>query len=366
MLSLILICFRRPIQLEKTLESISSQTTQPDELILMEDGDDGGITATLAKKFKAKHIQSPRPEELSYGNMSKVRNIAWRFAQGDVIGIQGSELIYESKNAIEELVKNLQPDSITTPCVKNLDKNGNLSFPPWYTHPSIGSFFGDGPHFLHKKTLEKIGGWEEQFIGYGFDDGFFDLCCQKQNIKRIRLDNIIAAHQWHERGEHEIISFATRSLFCLLESEINEGLRPPVANSGSFVTKSNSQSELNQKLMSSARELYSRCQSNIKWRTEYRVWHDCIRFMDWATLPFLDKTFDLIGQIRNQTEDFTKDHLAGYLLLDSAWAFGRALQIQRDQDIRWLSHKDRCFNIHMAWAAKAVERANKFCHWQTE
>lgn len=358
MLSLIFICYRRPKLLRNSLESVNRQTLRPDEIILMEDGDDGGETAAIAKEFGAKHIQRPRPDFPLFGNLPAVRNMAIKSASGDYICIQDSEIRYQTDTALEEMMKSATSlDGISQPLVLNLDEDGSVNkIYGWYSKEA--AYFGGGPFLGKKDYFLKIGGWEEQFQGYGFDDHFFLLCLRKNNILYFHA-NAIAEHQWHIRVPHEITGFANRSLIFLYEQEIEQGIRPAVANYGPPVTQAFTEETFFEYIREIGYELDRRTRhANIPWRASYCNWHNTQEGKYWSDI--IHPTFDIIGVCRNQKDEpDTKDHIAAYLYADATWAIAQAKMIEYDSDARWNSHKDRLIGIHKAWATAALQKAKK-------
>ncbi len=130
-LSIIMASYRRAPQLSKTLESISIQTRQPHEIIVAEDGYDGGATEKVCSSWETKGLpvqylcRKNRPK-MSYSNPAVPKNIGIRRATGEILIIQCPEVMYATPHDIENLVGPVEKDealSLYAPC-NSLDAKG--------------------------------------------------------------------------------------------------------------------------------------------------------------------------------------------------------------------------------------------------
>lgn len=77
----------------------------------------------------------------------------------------------------------------------------------------------------------EVGGYEENFYGYGFEDGFLFYILRKNGWSIEYVESAVCAHQWHERTKYEpVTGYANRSLLNILTMEIEDGTRLPLAN----------------------------------------------------------------------------------------------------------------------------------------
>jgi glycosyltransferase involved in cell wall biosynthesis len=237
--TIILCCYNRARQLDRTLESIAAQDYTDVDTIVVEDGNDGR-TEEIARKWGAIYIHHERADEWpTFQSISLIRNIGIRAAQTPVIILQDAEMMYENKDAVSNLIGSLwvqrlgnSPDKmVAAGMVKSLDRWG--AFERWFTHPTYcPNSAGGSPRAMMRQTVLEMGGFEERFFGYGFEDNYFTwLMLKKTSL--VYIPSVVAAHQWHEPtgGAYEpITGSSNEALVHRLTSEISWHAMPPVAN----------------------------------------------------------------------------------------------------------------------------------------
>ncbi len=231
--SIILSCYRRGKQLRKTLESIESQDMKP-EIIVVEDGDDG-ITQTIAREFGAKFFRKKRADLPAFQNPSRVHNIGIRQATGNVVILQGGEVKYETKTkAVSRLVEMAASGPYyVSPLVASRDRDGK--FLEWYSHPSDGSRAGWIINFclaVQRKYLMAIGGFEESYTGYGFEDSQLMFCLEQSKLKAKYDETIVATHQWHSRDNYNFTYPEGQQQYDAFVANVIAGAIPPQSNLG--------------------------------------------------------------------------------------------------------------------------------------
>lgn len=235
--SIVLSAYNRAQQLEKTLDSIQMQRYPgPIEVIVVEDGQDGQ-TEWIARRHQAKYIRKVRPNLPVFQNPSRVHNIGIKAAQNEIVILQGAEVRYTSPTDVANLVAPVIDDPITaaTACVQSLNKNGDME--EWYVHPSEGRRAGWIVNFclaLKRERLLRISGFEESFIGYGFEDDYFMHCLRLSGVRFEYARNVVVQHQWHDRSQYDLgiaedYSAGHRRLLQL-KNDIEQGRRKPIAN----------------------------------------------------------------------------------------------------------------------------------------
>jgi glycosyltransferase involved in cell wall biosynthesis len=236
----------REKQFEQTLLSIERQHyAGPLELIVVEDGDDGGVVARMCQRFGARHIQKIRgaaetsgrhqywTKNPPFGNLPILRNTGIQAAQNDVIIFQDAEVRHDN-NVIEELAMSVidSPNLLVNCKMKMMAEDGVKWH--WRSHPTeppcpmwmhIGT-----PNAIRRDFILRMGGFEELFAGYGYDDDYFFYQIRKQGITKFS-DQAEATHLWHPGIPYDYpTGRANRAICARLNHETNAGLRPPTAN----------------------------------------------------------------------------------------------------------------------------------------
>jgi glycosyltransferase involved in cell wall biosynthesis len=230
MISIVMTSYNRANLLKKTLPTITAQHTEEQvEVVVVEDGDDGGLTRDVCRSYPdlVRYVQRKRRPELVYANPAPVINIGLRAARGDYIIVQNAECMHMDLDVIEQLISPLRKDPrvVTFANVAALDPNGN--FQQWYTHLS----FSPRPFFFcgaaTRECFYKLRGMEESFVGYGYDDDYFGWLLTMNGFKYMFTDALVN-HQWHtQTGAPGLDS--NRAHFDVLIKEIMEGA-PPISN----------------------------------------------------------------------------------------------------------------------------------------
>lgn len=200
--SICMAAYKRAPLLRITLESIRRQDADDVEIVVCEDGDDGGWTRSVCEKFGAKYFQRKRRPDQPYSNPAIPTNIAIRQATGELLILQNPECRHAADDVIEKLTAPHRSDRrlAVFATVEALQENG--SHWQWYCHP----LFRRAPYFFCGSVLREnvieAGGFDEDFGrgtgGYGFDDDFFSLCLAKRGVLFQFRDDIPVKHQWHE------------------------------------------------------------------------------------------------------------------------------------------------------------------------
>lgn len=232
--SIVLSCYKRGKQLRKTLESIRDQKYPGRlEVIVVEDGNDG-ITDTIAREYNAIYYRKQRTDLPAFQNPSRVHNIGIKRATGDVVILQGGEVMYETQpHAITKLVELATLPYYVSPVVKSLNSEGR--FDEWYSHPREGDRAGWIINFclaVQRDYLIAVGGFEESYTGYGFEDDQLIYCLRKLGLGAKYAEDVVVAHQWHSRSNYNFEYPEGLSQFNGFIADVNRGLRHAVSNFG--------------------------------------------------------------------------------------------------------------------------------------
>lgn len=231
--SIVLSCYRRGLLLRKTLESIRRQNIDP-EIIVVEDGDDGK-TEFVARDAGAKYFRKDRADLPAFQNPSKIHNIGIKQATGKVVVLMGGEVKFETiPNGLADLVAPVFRDDtmLTTPLVQGLDEHGK--FANWLVHPSEGERAGWIINFciaLRRGKLFQIGGFEEAYSGYGYEDDQLMFSLRRIGVVPTYVPSVLVSHQYHTRKNYEFGNPEGKAQFEAFLRQVAEGC-PPVANVG--------------------------------------------------------------------------------------------------------------------------------------
>lgn len=234
--SIVLPLWNRTALLKKTLVSIFCQKDLPKlEIIVVEDcpPDDSG--KQLCEFFGEKIVYCRRYRDIKrYSNVGAVYNIGIRQATGDILIMQSAECKYETPTGIADLVAAIEGDELASavPLVQSVDHAGR--FIEWYCHPREGGrpgWAGMFAHAIHREQVLKVGGYDEAFQGYGFDDDLLLYRLKKNGVKPRHVESVLVTHQWHPRycgtDERE-----NKKIYLAKIEAVESGREPNVAKPG--------------------------------------------------------------------------------------------------------------------------------------
>lgn len=233
--SIVMSSYKRANLLRVTLASIERQRYSNLEVVVCEDGYDGGWTKAVCEGFGARYfLRSDRPDQ-PYSNPAIPTNIAIQQARGEIIIIQNPECRHAGPDVIERLVApHLRNDKLAVMAtVRQMSRDGNPM--QWYCHPvhrPVPYFFCGS---IRKKPVLEAGGFDEDFGrgvgGYGYDDDFFAFCLARQDVSFQFRDDIPVEHQWHEGTDCYGLQ-SNKDLFDSKIRDVMDGNVEGVANAG--------------------------------------------------------------------------------------------------------------------------------------
>lgn len=236
--SVVLSCFRRAQLLYNTLQSIREQGYSPLQLIVVEDGYDGGGTSAVATRFEAEYYcRRNRPDGPGFQNPARIHNIGIRKAKNDIVILQGGEVRWTQKDGIRQLIQPIEErcgHTVSTfPLCRSLDPQGH--FLEWYMHPREGERSGWQINFCQaasRKALLNIGGFDEDFTGYGHEDDDFEFRLRRSGVEFQWAPNVTVEHQWHTREKYDCSNEAGKNLANDKRRRIEMGEKSFTANEG--------------------------------------------------------------------------------------------------------------------------------------
>ena len=199
--SIVMSAYNRAHLLNSTLETIRTQTRRPDQIVVVEDGDDGGKTESVCLRHKDLGLpidfyrRHNRPDR-AFSNPAIVRNIGIKRATGDILIIQEPEVKYTAPTDIEKLVAPVEQISCLSmfaPC-RALKEDGSEGI--WYGDPATPRFT-ESCHAVRRAHVMAIGGYDENFIGYGREDDDFLWRLNFFGVHYRWAKDVLVIHQWH-------------------------------------------------------------------------------------------------------------------------------------------------------------------------
>lgn len=231
-ISIVMTAWNRAALLERTLRSLNMHAGI--EVIVVEDGNEGGATRLAIDEFSIRngnafYLNLPRPS-IPYRNPAKPINVGIKAARGEYVILQNAECEHAAPDVIERLIEPIRcdPNVATFAQVQALGPNRQPG--PWYCHKQ----YSPRPYFfcgaLRRDWFLRLGGMEESFEGYGWEDDYFAFCMQVHGI-RFEFTDAPVWHQWHPSTGCPGLE-SNRARFDELVRRITMSEIPPVANPG--------------------------------------------------------------------------------------------------------------------------------------
>lgn len=231
-ISIVMTAYKRHKQLEKTLESIRTQTRKPDQIVVVEDGYDGGVTqgvciAAKNEGLPVEYYSRKHRPNLNYSNAAIPKNIGIKKATGDILLIQCAEVRYTSPNDIANMVRPVEENEEVSACAycHALDAEGQ--FLQWYAGPErCAGWFLDFCQCIRRDKVLAIGGFDEDYTSYGLEDDDFAMRLRKSGIKYQWVPEVLVQHQWHPHfnaDSEPTLSVRAEARFKSKKQAIEEG-----------------------------------------------------------------------------------------------------------------------------------------------
>lgn len=211
--SLVLATYKHASYLDRTLYSLLMQTRRPDQIVIVEDGDDdNGATLEICEKWKSQlpveHYRRVNRPKLVYSNQAIPLNCAIKKATGDILLLHDDACLFTRPTDIENLVRPVEENSNVTTyaVVMHLDMTGNNPSVEFKDANGIPTFFNYRGQAIRREVVLAMGGIEESWIGYGGDDcNFRDRLVRWNSGSMIsrRVFESVIHHQWHPWGRSE-------------------------------------------------------------------------------------------------------------------------------------------------------------------
>jgi len=213
--SVIVPTYNRDELLQHGLKSLRSQSLDAEIIVVDDGGSHPSTTRKHCETYGARYIRLESPDRRV---PSVPINAGVRAATGDIIVLTCPEIYHLQPDTLSLLVEPLYiNDTIHTTC-KGWDDSGavltavrNGETVSAQIYKNMGVLQTDFPFFLalHKKHFEAIGGYDEGYLGWGFEDYDFITRIQAHGLhKKVTGAEII--HLSHERfNDAELLKLNT-------------------------------------------------------------------------------------------------------------------------------------------------------------
>lgn len=228
LVSIVMTSRQRARQLEITLASLLEQTYKRLQAIVVEADFDGGETRNICKEFNVEYYLR---ENEADRRTSVANNIGIRRATGEIIVLQCAEIKHDTPDTIEKLIAPIiaDPGVSTFPMV--LDLNAQGCKVGWKHHPlTHPNCFITFCQAFSRASVYAIGGFDENYVGWGFEDNDFNFRLQYAGVK-CRFVDAVVAHQWHETFP-PVEASQSESYYHARLAAIKAGTETVVANQG--------------------------------------------------------------------------------------------------------------------------------------
>lgn len=230
--SVVITTYGRANLLEKTLASLRGQRYNDFEIVVVEDGFDGGMVRAHCSIYSARYYQRKRRPDVDFSNPAPVFNIGIKKSRNDILILQHGEVKHLQGDSVERLIAphRTHPSMVLFAAVLDTDEQGNDT--KWLCHDK----FARRPYYycasIRRDTVMKLGGMEEGFEGYGYEDDWFSQCLLASGVTLRFSSDIVVRHQWHPLPGGRSPHPKNQELFDDLKRGLGAGKISPVANQG--------------------------------------------------------------------------------------------------------------------------------------
>lgn len=199
--------YRRHEQLRNTFDTFMQQTRMPEQIIVVEDGYDGGLTETVCREYAGRLpvewiCRRNRPN-LSFSNAAIPRNIGIKRSTGDIVVIQNPEVRFTKPTDLANIVGPTEENPMVSTCAPCEALNWDGGFKAWYCNPDIAGNINHFCQAFRRDQLIALGGFDEEFRGYGYEDADFCYRFNRTGVRSIFAKDVIVQHQMHWYPEND-------------------------------------------------------------------------------------------------------------------------------------------------------------------
>lgn len=200
--SVVMPAYNRANLLRNTFMTYLTQTRKPEQIIVVEDGFDGGNTREVCVEA-AEHglpveyfCRKNRPP-IPYSNSAIPRNIGIRRATGEVLVLQNPEVMFTKPTDFANIVGPTEADPMVSCCAPCREIKEDGSFGIWFADPTLWNYNHFCQAFRRDKCIA-LGGFDQCFIGYSHEDHDWNWRMQEGlKVQFVWAKDVVTYHQWH-------------------------------------------------------------------------------------------------------------------------------------------------------------------------
>lgn len=234
MISVITPCYNHIKTLPFLYESLVKQTYKNFEWIVADDGSTDGTWQRIQYWDTLNQLKMDAVSQLNRNmRLSQSINRAFKRSTGNIVFVLMGDSFIDDY-ILEKINEEFIPGTAGS-CLR-LNLNQNQTFHSWdwrigNNESAKGKIldmsFDPAPYYrltgntmlMERKTLESVGWWPEEYVGYGKEDYCVYLRLFRKGVKLMMYNNILVKHFWH--GESGADSENNTKLF---EKELNENI----------------------------------------------------------------------------------------------------------------------------------------------
>jgi len=196
---------RELLRIQNCLRSLEEQKFQDFEIIFVDYGTEKPFQKEVEKLInnfsKAQYIYAD--SRGMFWNRSQALNIGLFYAKGDIMVISDVDLVFE--NTFLAQVQNFmkKEEILIYPCINLGEAYKDFTFEKLFQNLAKIKkewYYGGGGNIIfHKKLLEKVGGYNEYYRIWGYEDIDFVKRIKKADLEVPKIpEGIIVLHQFHQ------------------------------------------------------------------------------------------------------------------------------------------------------------------------
>jgi hypothetical protein len=199
--SVVMTPYNRGLLLRNTFQTYQWQTRKPDQIVVVEDGFDGGRTMEVCAEARewglpVEYFCRRNRPNIPYSNSAIPRNIGIKKATGEILVMQNGEVRFTKATDFANIVGPTEENewiSCVAPC-RAFQEDGSYGI--WLCDPTLWNY----NHFcqaFRRDHLIKIGGFDQTFKGYGREDHDFNWRLYLLGVVFQWAEDVVTEHQWH-------------------------------------------------------------------------------------------------------------------------------------------------------------------------
>jgi glycosyltransferase involved in cell wall biosynthesis len=220
MISVVIPSYRKPELLDRTLASLSVQREASDwEVVVVDDGSldrTPDVAREWGRRLPLRLVQPPRNE-----GRAKARNRGWRAARGDHVlfldddiqlepwGLAAHQTAQRTRPAVYLGEVRTSPELIDSELFDYLDSRGIAKHSPGERVPA--RYLLTQNVSLPRAALEQVGGFDEDFGAYGFED--MELAFRLEDSAGAEFFFLDGARGWHSH-HHTLAEYLEKKRNC--------------------------------------------------------------------------------------------------------------------------------------------------------